>query len=258
VPSILLDNDDVWEKGRYPELVKWLAAMHQRGAVLCSACSGLFLLAETGVFDGAETTVHWAYAKPFRTAYPAVPVFPERVLVIAGERQQLVTSGAAMTWHDLALYLVARYVGATAAQAMARSFALQWHHDGLAPYIVFDGPKNHGDAEIVAAQDWLATNFSVGSPVDELIRQSGLAERTFKRRFTQATGFSPIDYVQRLRVEDAKRRLERTEAPVDEISWQVGYEDPAFFRRLFKRTTGLSPGLYRRRFKIPEFASAGR
>jgi transcriptional regulator GlxA family with amidase domain len=258
VPSILLDNDDTWEKGRYPELVKWLAAMHERGALLCSACSGLFLLAETGVFDGAETTVHWAYAGPFRAAYPAVPIFPERVLVIAGERQQFVTSGASMSWHDLALYLVARYVGATAAQAMARSFALQWHHDGLAPYIVFDGPKSHGDAEIVAAQEWLAANFSVGSPVEEMIRQSGLAERTFKRRFTQATGYSPIDYVQRLRVEDAKRRLERTEAPVDEIGWKVGYEDPAFFRRLFKRTTGLSPGLYRRRFKIPEFASGGR
>ncbi len=90
VPSILLDSD-VWEKGRYPELVKWLGAMHKRGAVLCSACSGLFLLAETGLFDGAETTVHWGYAEPFRTAYPAVPIFPERVLVIAGERQQLVT-----------------------------------------------------------------------------------------------------------------------------------------------------------------------
>ena len=257
VPSILLDGE-TWEKGRYPKLVKWLAAMHKRGAVLCSACSGLFLLAESGLFDAAETTVHWAYAEPLRTAYPAVPIFPERVLVIAGERQQFVTSGASMSWHDLALYLVARYVGATAAQAMARSFALQWHHDGLAPYIVFDGPKNHGDAEIVTAQNWLAANFSVGSPVEEMIRQSGLAERTFKRRFTQATGFSPIDYVQRLRVEDAKRRLERTDAPVDEIGWQVGYEDPAFFRRLFKRTTGLSPGLYRRHFKIPEFAGGGK
>jgi hypothetical protein len=121
--------------------------------------------------------VHWAYAEPFRAAYPTVPIFPDRVLVIAGERQQLVTSGASMTWHDLVLYLIARYVGATAAQAMARSFALQWHHDGLTPYIVFDGPKNHGDAEIVAAQDWLATNFSVGSPVEEIIRKSGLEGR---------------------------------------------------------------------------------
>ena len=87
-----------------------------------------------------------------------------------------------------------------------------------------------------------------------MIKQSRLAERTFKRRFTAATGIAPIEYVQLLRVEDAKRRLERTDAAVDEISWRVGYEDPAFFRRLFKRTTGMSPGAYRKRFRIPEFA----
>lgn len=254
VPSILL-ADDGWRKNRYPKLVKWLAAMHARGAMLCSACSGLFLLAETGAFDGAEATVHWGYSEQFRRAFPQVPVSPERVLVVAGKRQQLVSSGASMTWHDLVLYLIARHAGAAAAQAMARSFALQWHHDGLAPYIVFDGPKNHGDGAILTAQEWLVKNFSIANPVEEMVRRSGLAERTFKRRFTQASGYSPIDYVQRLRVEDAKRRLERTEAPVDEISWKVGYEDPAFFRRLFKRTTGLSPGLYRRRFQIPDFAS---
>ena len=90
--------------------------------------------------------------------------------------------------------------------------------------------------------------------VEEMLRRSGLAERTFKRRFTNATGLSPVAYVQRLRIEDAKRRLERTEASVDEISWQVGYEEPAFFRRLFKRVTGVAPGAYRRRFKIPEYA----
>src|SRR5690606_34931505 len=147
------------------------------------------------------------------------------------------------------------YVGATAAQAIARAFALQWHHDGLAPYIVFEGPKHHGDSVILRAQEWLATNFSVGIPVEEVIRHCGVAERTFKRRFTKATGFAPIEYVQRLRVEDAKRRLERTDDPVDEIGWRVGYEDPAFFRRLFKRTTGLSPAQYRRRFQIPQYAS---
>jgi transcriptional regulator GlxA family with amidase domain len=107
---------------------------------------------------------------------------------------------------------------------------------------------------VVAAQEWLATNFSVGSPVEEVIRRSGLAERTFKRRFTKATGFAPINYVQRLRIEDAKKRLERTDDPIDEIGWRVGYEDAAFFRRLFKRTTGLAPAQYRRRFQIPAFA----
>jgi transcriptional regulator GlxA family with amidase domain len=255
VPSVLLP-DQKWEKGRYPAMTEWVAAMHERGASLCSACSGLFLLAETGLFDGVPSTVHWGYATAFRQAFPDVPVHPERVLVASGAREQLITSGASMTWHDLVLYLIARHVGATAAQAVARFFALQWHHDGLAPYMVFEGRKDHGDAVVAAAQDWLATHFSVGSPVEEMIRRSGLAERTFKRRFTNAAGVPPIEYVQRLRVEDAKRRLERTDEPVDEIGWKVGYEDPAFFRRLFKRTTGLPPGAYRRRFQVPRFARA--
>jgi transcriptional regulator GlxA family with amidase domain len=256
VPSVLL-RDHGWEKNRYPEMTRWLTAMHARGASLCSACSGLFLLAETGLFDGVATTVHWGYAAAFKQAFPRVPVHPERALVAAGPREQLISSGASMTWHDLVLYLVVRHVGATAAQAVARFFALQWHHDGLAPYMVFEGRRDHGDAIVAAAQDWLATHFPVATPVEEMIRRSGLPERTFKRRFTKATGVPPIEYVQRLRVEDAKRRLERTDAPVDEIGWKVGYEDPAFFRRLFKRTTGLAPGAYRRRFQVPGYARAG-
>jgi transcriptional regulator GlxA family with amidase domain len=133
-------------------------------------------------------------------------------------------------------------------------FALQWHQDGLAPFIVFQGKFDHGDGEIQSAQHWLSRHFAVGRPVDDMIRRSKLAERTFKRRFTSATGVAPLAYVQRLRIEDAKRRLERTNAAIDEISHRVGYEDPAFFRRLFKRTTGLAPGAYRKRFQIPAFA----
>jgi transcriptional regulator GlxA family with amidase domain len=257
VPSVLL-RPGGWEKGRYPRLVEWLRAMHDRGAVLCSACSGIFLLAETGLFDGKDATVHFGYAQAFATAFPAVTIHPERVLVISGLREELVSSGASTTWHDMVLYLIARYAGATAAQGVARMFALQWHHDGLAPYIVFEGRNDHGDAEILHAQQWLSDNFSVANPVEEVIARSRLAERTFKRRFAAATGVAPLAYVQRLRIEDAKRRLERTDASVDEISWRVGYEDPAFFRRLFKRTTGLAPGAYRKRFRIPDFARSSR
>ena len=253
VPSVLLGAEG-WQTGRYPKLVAWAERMHDRGALLCSACSGVFLLAETGLFDGQPTTVHWGYAEAFAKVFPRVPLQPDRVLIVAGEREQLINSGASMTWHDLVLYLIARHVGATAAQTVARFFALQWHHDGLAPYIVFQGRNDHGDAAIAEAQSWLSTHFSVASPVEEMVKRSGLAERTFKRRFTEATGLAPIDYVQRLRIEDAKRRLERTEAPADEISWQVGYEDGAYFRRLFKRTTGMTPGAYRRRFQVPAFA----
>jgi transcriptional regulator GlxA family with amidase domain len=253
VPSVVLQAGG-WTKGRYPRLVDWLQAMHDRGAVLCSACSGIFLLAETGLFDGKDATVHFGYARTFVATYPAVAIHPERVLLIAGVREELVTSGASSTWHDMVLYLIARYAGSAAAQHVARMFALQWHHDGLAPYMVFEGRTDHGDAEILTAQQWLTQHFPVANPVEEMIKRSRLAERTFKRRFVHATGLTPIAYVQRLRIEDAKRRLEQTDAPVDEISWRVGYEDPAFFRRLFKRTTGVAPGAYRKRFRIPEFA----
>lgn len=253
VPSLVV-ADGGWDAGRYTALVAWTKRMHEQGALLCSACSGVFLLAETAAFDRQPTTIHWSYAETFARSFPAVPLEPERVLMVAGERETLISSGASTSWHDLVLYLIVRYVGATAAQTIARFLALQWHHDGLAPYIVFSGREDHGDAAVSAAQKWLGTHFSVASPVEEMVRRSGMAERTFKRRFTQATGFAPIDYVQRLRVEDAKRRLERTEAPVDEISWKVGYEDPAFFRRLFKRVTGLAPGAYRRRFLVPAYA----
>jgi transcriptional regulator GlxA family with amidase domain len=253
VPSVVLEGG-VWQRGRYPRLVEWVRRMHEGGAMLCSACSGIFLLAETGLFDGKEATVHFWYAREFQQLYPQVRVHPERVLVVSGRRDELVCSGASTTWHDLVLYLTARHAGATVAQEVARMFALQWHQDGLAPYMVFEGATDHGDAEIASAQAWLRAHFSVASPVEEMIARSRLAERTFKRRFSAATGIAPIAYVQRLRIEDAKRRLERTEASVDEISWRVGYEDPAFFRRLFKRTTGMAPGAYRKRFQIPDFA----
>jgi transcriptional regulator GlxA family with amidase domain len=253
VPPVLL-RPGGWAKGRYPRVAAWLRRMHERGAVLCSACSGIFLIAETGLFDGMDAAVHFGYARAFGAAYPGVRVHPERVLVVSGSREELVSSGASTTWHDLVLYLITRFCGPTAAQDVARLFALQWHQDGLAPYITFEGRTDRGDGEILSAQRWLAAHFGVARPVDEAVRRSALAERTFERRFVQATGLTPIAYVQRLRGEDAKRRLERTDVPADEISWRVGYEDPAFFRRLFKRTTGMAPGAYRTRFRVPDFA----
>jgi transcriptional regulator GlxA family with amidase domain len=252
VPSVVLRGE--WQKGRYPRLVAWLGEMYARGAILCSACSGIFLIAETGLFDGKAATVHFGYAPHFQNAHPTVTVHPERVLVISGKADCLVSSGASNTWHDLVLYLIARYAGATTAQEVARTFALQWHQDGLTPFMVFEGKSDHGDGEISSAQQWLSKHFAVANPVEAVIKRSKLAERTFKRRFVAATGLTPIAYVQRLRVEDAKRRLERTAASVEEVSWRVGYEDAAFFRRLFRRTTGLAPGAYRKRFCIPEFA----
>jgi transcriptional regulator GlxA family with amidase domain len=211
----------------------------------------LFLIAETGLFDGVEATIHWPYAGLFAAQYPAVRANPERALVVAGARGELISSGASTSWHDLVLYLIGREVGPVAAQAVSKAFALQRHVDGLAPYIVFDPPRDHGDAAIAAAQAWLDGNASVATPVREMVRSSGLSERSFSRRFRAATGYAPLDYVQRLRVEQAKRWLERTSHPVEEIAWRVGYEDPSAFRRFFQRIAGVTPGQYRRRFAQP-------
>jgi transcriptional regulator GlxA family with amidase domain len=251
VPSIMVQRGE-WQQGRYPELVKWLAEMHAAGAQLCSTCSGVLLLAETGLLDGKDATVHWMYAPTFRRNFPNVRLRLDRALVAAGKHQEFLMSGASTSWHDLILYLIAQHAGPTAAQAVAKFFAFQWHADGLSPYVVFEPVTDHGDAAIHKAQSWLSRHFSVANPIEQAARISGIPKRSFKRRFKSATGHAPIDYVQRLRVEDAKRRLERTHAPVDEISWKVGYEDPAFFRRLFKRITGVTAGAYRRKFNIPE------
>jgi transcriptional regulator GlxA family with amidase domain len=251
VPSILVERGE-WERGRYPTIVKWLTEMHAGGAQLCSTCSGVLLLAETGLLDGKDATVHWMYAQTFQRNFPKVRLRLDRALVAAGKHQEFLMSGTSTSWHDLILYLIAQHAGPTAAQAVAKYFAFQWHADGLSPYVIFEPVTGHGDAAIQKAQDWLSRHFSVANPIEQAARVSGIAERSFKRRFKSATGHAPIDYVQRLRVEEAKRRLERTQAPVDEISWKVGYEDPAFFRRLFKRITGVTAGVYRRKFHIPQ------
>jgi len=251
IPSVLVERGE-WQKGRYPAIVKWLAKMHAAGAQLCSTCSGVLLLAETGLLDGKDATVHWMYGPTFRRNFPNVRLRLERALVAAGKNQEFLMSGASTSWHDLILYLIAQHAGPTAAQAVAKFFAFQCHADGQSPYVVFEPATDHGDAVIHKVQSWLARHFSVANPIEQAARISGIPERSFKRRFKSATGHAPIDYVQRLRVEEAKRWLERTQAPVDEIGWKVGYEDPAFFRRLFKRITGVTAGAYRRKFRIPE------
>jgi transcriptional regulator GlxA family with amidase domain len=251
VPSMAFSQGEEWTAGRYPKLVHWLRKMYDGGATICSACTGANLVAETGLFDGHETTIHWMSENDFRRRHPHIRLRPDEALVISGDGGRLISSGAATAWHDLALYLIARRVGPATAQAAARFMLTEWHRDGQAPFQVFHPPTDHGDAAILAAQRAIAENFAVAAPVDEMVRWSGLAPRTFKRRFKLATDHTPISYVQRIRVERAKRLLETSDAGIEQISWTVGYEDAASFRRLFKRLTGLTPAAYRQRFQIP-------
>ncbi len=256
LPSLLLSGGK-WQTGRYPGLVRWLERQYRQGATLCSACSGVLLLAETGLLNGLDVTLHWAYRQAFVDNFPRVGLRLEEVLVISGEGQRFVMSGASASWHDLVLYLISRYCGPQAALTVSKFFLLQWHADGQAPYMIFQEREDHGDAIVLAAQRWMKAHLVAANPIERVVRESGISDRSFKRRFRKATGFSPLAYMQQLRVEAAKRRLEESDAPVDTISYDIGYEEPAFFRRLFKRTTGLTPGDYRKKFRVP-LVMAGR
>ncbi|MFY9920309.1 MAG: helix-turn-helix domain-containing protein [Mycobacterium sp.] len=254
VPSMEMTATGDWIPGRYPRIVQWIKKMYEGGATICSACSGGMLMAETGLLDGHEATVHWASETPFRARHPDVLLRMDEALVVSGDGGRIVCSGAATAWHDLALYLIARYLGPASAQAVARFQLLEWHSDGQAAFKVFNPPTDHGDAAVLAAQRWIAENAQIANPIEEMAGRVGLSTRTLARRFKQATGQSPVAYVQRVRVELAKRSLETGSEPIEEISWTVGYEDSASFRRLFKRLTGLTPGEYRHRFRLPKLA----
>jgi transcriptional regulator GlxA family with amidase domain len=236
-------------RGRWPAAVAWLRQQHAKGALVCSVCTGSLLLAEAGLLDGEEATCHWATADLIRRRYPAVRLRPERVLVPAGAEHRLVTAGGSASWNDMAVYLVARFCGEDEARRIAKLFLFGDRSDGQLPFAARVRPRQHQDAAVAAAQVWIAENYAVDNPVSEMTRVSGLTPRTFKRRFQAATGYAPLDYVQSLRIEEAKQMLETGDAPIDAVAGEAGYTEPAAFRRIFKRATGISPLQYRQRFR---------
>jgi transcriptional regulator GlxA family with amidase domain len=236
-------------RGRWPEVADWLRKQHAQGALVCSVCTGSLLLAEAGLLDGEEATCHWAAADQMRNRYPAVRLKPERVLVSSGVEHRLVTSGGNASWTDLALYIVARFCGEDEARRTAKLFLFGDRSNGQAPFAARVRPPLHDDAAIAAAQVWIAENYATPNPVAGMTAVSGLTSRTFKRRFEAAAGYSPLDYVQSLRMEEAKQMLEASDTAIDAVAEEVGYTEPAAFRRLFKRSTGISPLQYRQRYR---------
>lgn len=236
---------------RYAATKAWLVERYRDGALVCAACTGVQLLAETGLLDGEAATTHWAYADGLHAMRPQIDLQADKVLVEAGDGRRLITSGSHATWYDLILHVVARTAGRQAALQIAKFFLVQWHTDGQAPYMTFRENLKHGDALVRHAQEWLQTHFSQPAPVTAIEALAGIAPRSFKRRFREATGLSPLAYVQQLRIDRAKSMLESGDLAIDAIGWRVGYEDVAFFNRLFKRITGLTPGQYRRKFSLP-------
>lgn len=239
---------DTPPKGRYRAEIAWLRRMHANGALVSSVCSGSLVLAEAGLLDGRRCAGHWAYRDLFRSAYPGVKFAVSSVLCLDSEADGIVTAGSSSSWQELALYVIARLCGNEQALRMAKVYLLSDHGDGQLPFATMSQRVQTDDATIARCQTWIADNYSIANPVGTMAEQTGLNRRTFTRRFRSATGYLPLEYVHSLRIEEAKQIIEREAENLDEIGSMVGYEDPAFFRRLFKRQTGLTPAAYRRKF----------
>lgn len=246
VCDIHLDQTDTPE-GRWAEEITWVRSHLDSGALVCSTCSGAVLLAEAGLLDGAEAASHWTMADLFRDRYPSVTFRPERILCDSGHGGQIVTTGGASSWQDLALYLIGRFCGAEEAARVARLFLLGDRGYGQLPFASMARPRQHSDAVVSRVQAWLVDNYATQNPVTAMVERSGLPERTLKRRFKAATGYAPVEYVQARRIEEAKQMLETEDSAIEEIGAEVGYSDPTFFRKLFRRRVGVTPAQYRQR-----------
>ena len=234
--------------GRYPREIEWLKRIHQRGAFVASVCTGSLLLGAAGLLDGLEAATHWGYREIFRDYFPKVTMCEDAILCLSGEGNRVVTAGGTTSWQELSLYLIARFGGMKQAMLTKKVFLLGDRSDGQLPFsLMLPHPKS-SDSVIAEIQTWIAENYACTNPVAQMAGRANLTPRTFARRFRSATGYDPMDYVQSLRVDEAKQLLESDELNVDEVGVAVGYQDPTSFRRLFKRKAGLTPAAYRRKF----------
>lgn len=255
LPELWLAPDDDF-KNRYPELFEWIRKRYRAGSAIYSACSGSIMLAATGLLDAKEATSHWGYEDLFRTHYPKVKFRPEPSLCFADASGRIVTAGGTTSWHDLAIHIIARHCSPGEALRIAKVYLLKWHGEGQLPYASLVRQQSHADSVVRKCEDWLAAHYKDRNAVAKVVAFAEIPERSLKRRFKIATGTTLIGHVQNLRVEEAKRRLETDSAAFEQVAAELGYENLAFFRRLFKRSTGLTPGAYRRMFR--PFADVAR
>jgi transcriptional regulator GlxA family with amidase domain len=222
-----------------------LIAQHKAGTVMASVCSGAFLLAQAGLLDGRRVTTHWRHASGFRQKYPKAVIDTDRLLVDLGD---IVTAGGVMAWTDLALHMIQRFGSRRLMMDVARMFVLDPPEREQSYYASFIPDVSHTDRQIAGVQALLQNSLNVAHSISSLAQYAGMSERSFLRRFKLATGLTPVTYLQCLRVEAARSRLELTRDSFERISWDVGYGDTAAFRRVFRRVVGLAPSDYRRRF----------
>ncbi len=228
---------------------EWLRAAYDGGAVIAAVCSGVFQLGRAGLLDGRRATTHWAYADDLRRMFPKADVRPARMVI---DDDRIVTAGGVNAASDLALHLVERFCGREEARDLANALVLDLPRAAQSEYAGWLGPSSHGDDAVMRVQRAIAARPEAAAGVDALAASVGLSPRSLARRFRAATGETVVECIQRLRVARARELLEAERLSVEAVSRRVGYEDVAFFRRLFRKYTGLTPSGHRQRFGPPD------
>ena len=244
VPAVGADLDLALQRNR--EVIEWLAARPRKTAI-AGICSGVALLAEAGLLDGRAATTHWAIVDQCRARYPRVRWMADRFVT---EADNVFCGGGVYSSIDVSLYLVERYCGHEVAVRTAKALLLQTPRIWQTPYAAQAPRSAHDDQAVQRAQKWMFTHSRQEVDLDALATKVGMSPRNFARRFKAATGHAPLAYLHQLRIDSARHYLENAHRSVQEISQQVGYEDVAFFRQLFRRHTGTSPREYRARFGL--------
>lgn len=243
VPSFLPNVELLSNNAR--DMLGWIVKQYDQGASVAALCTGTFVLAETGLLDNRLATTNWLYARKFRRRYPKVHLKPDQILT---KDKGLICSGTMTAFYNLGLHLIESFGSPELSSLCSKSLLVDINRTSQASYTVFNVYKGHGDEGIMKAQEWMESHFPETISMEQLARQVGISPRHFIRRFKKATGESPLNYLQQMRIETAKNILETRNITVDEITQAIGYENSSTFRKLFKTFTGLSPREYRDKF----------
>ncbi len=227
------------------DFIPWIVEHHNNGSEVASLCLGAFLLASTGLLEGKKCATHWLAANLFRKMFPEIELVEDKVIT---DEHGIYSSGGAYSSLNLVLYLIEKYAGREAAVYCSKAFQIDIQRDSQSPFMIFTGQKEHDDDSIRKAQEFIESNFQDKVTIDQLANMLALSRRNLERRFKKATSNTVSEYIQRVKIEAAKLSLESSRENVNEVMYNVGYQDPKAFRVTFKRITGLSPIQYRKKY----------
>jgi transcriptional regulator GlxA family with amidase domain len=227
------------------KLIPYIQQQYERGAEVASLCVGAFLLASTGLLDGKKCSTHWGFQNEFREMFPQVEVVDGSVIT---EEYRIYSSGGANSYWNLLLHLVEKYTDRETAILASKYFAVDIDRESQSAFAMFEGQKHHADDAVKVAQAHIEQHFQDRVTVDDLANLVSLGRRSFERRFRAATSNSVLEYIQRIKIESAKRSFENSRKNITEVMYDVGYTDTKAFRTIFKKVTGLTPIEYRNKY----------